>query len=161
MRQKTIITKLLQSVTDVYYKVRPSGITKCDRLLLQSATVLTKWDVTYPLIYNLSSLNGIVESKNVSGKQMMPMLFASINASKVTLTKSWAAIPLRFQWQKFSLEDFLGPGLISMSLDCSNSKWCKLKEYMTRIQRIKSNSFDHFKRKNSLIIKKETERTVH
>ena len=35
MRQKTVITKLLQSVTDVYYKVRQilqsaSGIAKCD-----------------------------------------------------------------------------------------------------------------------------------
>ena len=35
MRQKTVITKLLQSVTEVYYKVRQvlqsaSGITKCD-----------------------------------------------------------------------------------------------------------------------------------
>ena len=35
MRQKTIITKLLQSVTEVYYKVcqvlqSASGITKCD-----------------------------------------------------------------------------------------------------------------------------------
>ena len=33
MRQKTIITKLLQSVTEVYYKVRQ---------VLQSATVITK-----------------------------------------------------------------------------------------------------------------------
>ena len=65
MRQKTIITKLLQSVTEVYYKIRQvlqsaSGITKCDRLLLQSvsgcyykarqvlqsAAVITKWDIT-------------------------------------------------------------------------------------------------------------------
>ena len=43
MRQKTIITKLLQSVTEVYYKMRQvlqsaSGITKCDRLLLQSVS---------------------------------------------------------------------------------------------------------------------------
>ena len=43
MRQKTIITKLLQSVTEVYYKIRQvlqsaSGITKCDRLLLQSVS---------------------------------------------------------------------------------------------------------------------------
>ena len=37
MRQKTVITKLLQSVTEVYYKVRQ---------VLQSATVITKWDVT-------------------------------------------------------------------------------------------------------------------
>ena len=63
MRQKTVITKLLQSVTEVYYKVRQvlqsvtevyykvrqalqsaSGITKCDRLLLQSAPGITKCD---------------------------------------------------------------------------------------------------------------------
>ena len=41
MRQKTIITKLLQSVTEVYYKVRQ---------VLQSATVITKWDVTKILV---------------------------------------------------------------------------------------------------------------
>ena len=57
MRQKTIITKLLQSVTEVYYKVcrvlqsvttwpSTSSITKCGRVLLQSATVITKWDAT-------------------------------------------------------------------------------------------------------------------
>ena len=43
MRQKTVITKLLESVTEVYYKVRQvlqsaSDITKCDRLLLQSTS---------------------------------------------------------------------------------------------------------------------------
>ena len=37
MRQKTVITKLLQRVTDVYYKVSQ---------VLQSATVITKWGVT-------------------------------------------------------------------------------------------------------------------
>ena len=47
MRQKTVITKLLQ--TEVYYKVRQvlqsaSCITKCDRLLLQSASGITKCD---------------------------------------------------------------------------------------------------------------------
>ena len=49
MTQKTVITKLLQSVTEVYYKVRQVlqsafGITKCDKLLLQSASVITKCD---------------------------------------------------------------------------------------------------------------------
>ena len=50
MRQKTVITKLLQSVTEVYYKVRrqvlqsASGITKCYRLLLQSASGTIKCD---------------------------------------------------------------------------------------------------------------------
>ena len=34
---KTVIIKLLWSVTEVYYKVRQ---------LLQSATIITKWDVT-------------------------------------------------------------------------------------------------------------------
>ena len=43
MRQKTVIKNLSQSVTEVYYKVRQVlqsalGITKCDRLLLQSAS---------------------------------------------------------------------------------------------------------------------------
>ena len=37
MRQKTVIGKLLQSRTEVYYKVRQ---------VLQSATVITKHDVT-------------------------------------------------------------------------------------------------------------------
>ena len=64
--------------------------------------VLLRWSaliIEYPLIYSLSSLSGIVESKNVSVKEMMSMLFALINASiKVNLTKSWAAIPLRLQW---------------------------------------------------------------
>ena len=49
MRQKTIITKLLQSVTEVYYKVHQvlqsaSGIAMCGRLLLQSASGITKCD---------------------------------------------------------------------------------------------------------------------
>ena len=61
MTQKTVITKLLQSVTEVYYKVRQVlqsafGITKCDKLLLQSVTgcyykvrqtVITKCDSHY------------------------------------------------------------------------------------------------------------------
>ena len=47
MRQKTIFKNLLESVTEVYYKVRQvlqsvSGITKCDRLLLLSAPGITK-----------------------------------------------------------------------------------------------------------------------
>ena len=51
MRQKTIITKLLQSVTEVYYKVRQvlQSVTDCYykvRQVLQSAKVITKWDVT-------------------------------------------------------------------------------------------------------------------
>ena len=51
MRQKTVITKLLQSVTEVYYKVRQvlQSVTYCYyrvRQVLQSATVITKLDVT-------------------------------------------------------------------------------------------------------------------
>ena len=46
MRQKTVITKLLQSVTEVYYKVRQvlQSVTDCYykvHLVLQSATVIT------------------------------------------------------------------------------------------------------------------------
>ena len=37
MRQKIVITKVLQSMTEVSYKVCPG---------LQSVTVVTKWDVT-------------------------------------------------------------------------------------------------------------------
>ena len=37
MRQKSVTTKLLQSVTEVYYEVRQ---------VLPSATVITKWDLT-------------------------------------------------------------------------------------------------------------------
>ena len=56
-------------------------------------------------------------------------LIVLINVSiKVTLTKSLAAIPLWFQWQKF-----IGLGLIWVSPDCDNSKLCKLEQYMTRI----------------------------
>ena len=52
MIEKTVITKLLQSVTEVYYKMRQvlqsaSSITKCDTLLLQSALGITKCDSYY------------------------------------------------------------------------------------------------------------------
>ena len=43
MRQKTIIAKLLQSA---------SRITKCDRLLLESATVITNSDVANEYLSN-------------------------------------------------------------------------------------------------------------
>ena len=47
MRQKTVITKLLQRVTEVYYKVRQVSQKTTDhyykvRQVLQSATVITK-----------------------------------------------------------------------------------------------------------------------
>ena len=52
MRQKTAITKLLQSVTEVYYKVRQilqseTGCYYKVHQVLQSATVITKWDVRH------------------------------------------------------------------------------------------------------------------
>ena len=65
MRQKTVIAKLLQSVAEVYYKVRQVWQSVADccykvrqvwqsvagcyykvRQVLQSATLITKWDVT-------------------------------------------------------------------------------------------------------------------
>ena len=69
-RQKTVITKLLQSPTEVYYKVHQvlqrvtvrqvlesaSGITKCDRLLLQSASGITKCDSYYQVSRNARSV---------------------------------------------------------------------------------------------------------
>ena len=47
MRQKIVTKNLLQSVTEVYYKVRQvlqsvPDITKCYRLLLQNASGITK-----------------------------------------------------------------------------------------------------------------------
>ena len=47
MRHKTVITKLLQSLTEAYYKVRQvlQSVTDCYykvRQVLQSATVITK-----------------------------------------------------------------------------------------------------------------------
>ena len=49
MRQKAVIVKLLQSVTEAYYKVHQVlqsalDITKCDRLLLQSGSGIKKCD---------------------------------------------------------------------------------------------------------------------
>ena len=65
MRQKTVSKNLLQSVTEVYYKIRQilesvtevyykvhqvsqsvSGITKRDMQFIQSVTFITKWGVT-------------------------------------------------------------------------------------------------------------------
>ena len=53
MRQKAVITKLLQNVTEVYYKVIQvlQSVRGCHykvHQVLQSATVITKWDVTHP-----------------------------------------------------------------------------------------------------------------
>ena len=67
MRQKTAITKLLQSVTEIYYKVRQvlqstSGITKCGRLLLQSAPGITKCDSYYKVRRNTCVYNLILHS---------------------------------------------------------------------------------------------------
>ena len=54
MRQKTVITKLLQSVIEVYYKVRQvlqnaSGITKCDsyyKVRRNTVTLCPKYHTT-------------------------------------------------------------------------------------------------------------------
>ena len=51
MRQKAVIKNLLQSVIEVYYKVRQvlQSATDCYykvRQVLQSVTVITKWDLT-------------------------------------------------------------------------------------------------------------------
>ena len=51
MRQKTIITNLLQSMPEVYYKGLQvlQSVTDCNykvRRVIQSVTVITKWDVT-------------------------------------------------------------------------------------------------------------------
>ena len=66
MRPKTNNTKLLQSVTEVYYKVRrvfqsASGITKCDGLLLQSASGITNCDSYYKVRRNSCHSEFLVE----------------------------------------------------------------------------------------------------
>ena len=55
MRQKTVIIKLLESVTETCYKVRQvlqnaSEITKCDRLLLQSASGITNITILFSFL---------------------------------------------------------------------------------------------------------------
>ena len=77
LTQKTVITKLLQSVTEVYYKVRQvlqsaSGITKWDRLLLQSVSGITNCDSYYKVRHNnvyifltLSSIHSVHLSKGL------------------------------------------------------------------------------------------------
>ena len=85
MSQKTIITKLLQSVTEVYYKVRQvlQSVTNCYykvrqvlqsvtgcyykvRQVLQSATVITKWHVTTvnDLCYEIMFENRVKDKNN-------------------------------------------------------------------------------------------------
>ena len=53
MRQKTVTTKLLKSVTEVYYKVRQ--VLQSDRLLLQSASRITNYDNYYKVRHNIVS----------------------------------------------------------------------------------------------------------
>ena len=53
MRQKTVTTKLLKSVTEVYYKVRQ--VLQSDRLLLQSASRITNCDNYYKVRHNIVS----------------------------------------------------------------------------------------------------------
>ena len=60
MRQKTVITKLLQSASGITKCDRlllqsASGITKCDRLLLQSTSGITKCDRYYKVRRNTCS----------------------------------------------------------------------------------------------------------
>ena len=53
MRQKTVTTKLLKSVTEVYYKVRQ--VLQSDRLLLQSASRITNCDNYYKVRHSIVS----------------------------------------------------------------------------------------------------------
>ena len=67
MRHKAVITKLLQTVTEVYYKVlqvlqNASGIIKCDRLLLQNASGITKCDSYHKI--RCSACGGILFMNN-------------------------------------------------------------------------------------------------
>ena len=85
MRQKTIITKLLQSVTEVYYKVRQvlQSVTDCYYKvcqLLQSVTVITKWGVTEYVEQNETSteesseaLDDFFENSSYYSKKRKPI----------------------------------------------------------------------------------------
>ena len=42
---------------------------------------------------------------------------------KGTLIKSWAARPVKFQWQKLTGEGFLGPALVSISPGKTQNFW--------------------------------------
>ena len=67
--------------------------------LAWSAQLSLIWLPLY--IYSLLSSSGIVQSKNVSDKQMMPMLLTLINVSiKGALRKSLGVLLLIFQGQK-------------------------------------------------------------
>ena len=61
MRQKTVIKKLLESVTDTKRNrsllQSVSGITKCGRLLWQISSVITKCDNYYKVRRNLHVRN--------------------------------------------------------------------------------------------------------
>ena len=50
MRQKTVVKNVLQSVTEVYYKVRQilqsvAGITKCDRFITKCVSYYKVWQI--------------------------------------------------------------------------------------------------------------------
>ena len=70
VRQKTVVKKFLQSVTEVYYKVHQvlesaSGITRCVWLILQSASGITKYDSYYKVRH--SSLKKMSKNSLTSG----------------------------------------------------------------------------------------------
>ena len=62
MRQKTVNTKLLESVTEVLLQ-SARGITKCDRSLLQSMSGITKCDRSLlQSASGIKSASGIIQS---------------------------------------------------------------------------------------------------
>ena len=70
VRQKTVVKKLSQSVTEVYFKVHQvlqsaSGVTRCVWLILQSASGITKYDSYYKVRH--SSLKKISKNSQTSG----------------------------------------------------------------------------------------------
>ena len=59
---------------------------------------------------------GMVGSKNVSDRHTMSKLLFAINAfTNGILIQSWAASPVKLQWQNVILGDLFGPGLTSIS----------------------------------------------
>ena len=80
MRRKTVIRKLLQSVTEVYYKVSQvlqsaSSITKYDKLLLQSTSGITKCGSYYKVRRNTIRLLSS-NKRNSKGKMIGRVYFS-------------------------------------------------------------------------------------
>ena len=105
MRQKTVNTKLLGSVTESCYKVRQvlQSVTDCYykvRQVLQSATAITKWDVTLK--------TGVPREKIKKQGWKSPNLYETVN------------VITNFLGQPLSLNVISGTAWTTKGIDCFN-----------------------------------------